>query len=133
MTDTPTTEAVAALINRLKDMGRSFPNWQDGFDAAAMLEALAAELAAHKARADALADRLVKETADHDATDRRCKRLVARIQTVEAKVAKLVEALEKIAANDRRTNCRNGNINDRFHVDGPFGKIARAAIAEVQG
>lgn len=91
----PLASGHTALVKWLRNPWRKcddvargpIPEWTLGLmhEAATMLEALAADLAAQKARADALAERLERETADHDATDRRCKRLVARIQAVEAK------------------------------------------------
>lgn len=99
---------------------RTFPSPPIQKDAAAMLEALAAALAAQKARADALADRLGKETADHDATDRRCKRLVARIQAAEAKVAAL-EWFAEISGDEAMAT--------KARVE----RAISAAITEVQG
>lgn len=56
--------------------------------------------------------------------------VVTALAAERAKVAKLVEALTRIAAEDARTNCRHGDPDQPFHVDGPLGKIARAALTE---
>lgn len=98
MTDTRTPEAVAAI---LKDVTWVRNN----------IEALAAELAAHKARADAA-------LRERDAA--------------EAKVAKLVEALGK-AAN--RLDWASGLIATETGRDqaGVWAEETRTIIAEVQG
>lgn len=94
MTDTPTPEAVAAI---LKDVTWVRNN----------IEALAADLAAQKARADAAERRFAN-----------AERMLTQAETTLAserdKVAKLVEALRTISGE---CGC----------------STARAAIAEVQG
>ena len=50
-----------------------------------------------------------------------------------ARIAELEAALERIAAMDRRVNYRCGDLSRPVHVDGPIGKIARAALAADSG
>ena len=50
-----------------------------------------------------------------------------------ARIAELEAALERIAAMDRRSNYRCGDLSRPMHVDGPIGKIARASLAADSG
>lgn len=50
-----------------------------------------------------------------------------------ARIAELEAALERIAAMDRRSHYRCGDLSRPMHVDGPIGKIARASLAADSG
>lgn len=177
MTDTPTPEGVtpeqvAAMCRTMRDRPyrlaseteeeASLRRIKERADAADMLEALAADLAAQKARADALererdAFRAVLEGARYGDIDGIAKNTPdqsralgevvmqltlakeARAEAAKARVAKLVEALDSLL--DAIT-AENEHRDRALTITGPTANLkwlieaceeARAVIAEVQG